>query len=231
MEKKLKDNNMTTTKWYLLLLIIICFVILFFVVGIVGKSQKKILEISEEPPSVIEIVKDNSKKIDLYTKYIREHNYKVFPELAELIATGIIDTGEKFEMPSEFLLALSQVESSFNYFVISNADCIGLLQINPKVWVQDKENPHNLIKAGILKQTIDLYDPVINLHAGAYIFKHYYKQGLQKNVSNPLKYTLTKYFGGETNDHFLKFTTALGEFLMFKYSVNKENALQHAPGR
>jgi len=200
-----------------------------FTVTIINKTTEQ--EISEEPPSVIEIIKDNSKKIDLYTKYIREHNYKVFPELAELIATGIIDTGEKFEMPSEFLLALSQVESSFNYFVISNADCIGLLQINPKVWVQNKENPHNLIKAGILKQTIDLYDPVINLHAGAYIFKHYYKQGLQKNVPNPLKYTLTKYFGGETNDHFLKFTTALGEFLMFKYSVNKENALQHAPGR
>jgi len=201
----------------------ISFLLIFGASYILQKYSIEEEPLKIEPPSVIEIIKDNSKKIDLYTKYIREHNYKVFPELAELIATGIIDTGEKFEMPSEFLLALSQVESSFNYFVISNADCIGLLQINPKVWVQDKENPHNLIKAGILKQTIDLYDPVINLHAGAFIFKTYYKQGLQKKIPNPLKYTLTRYFGGIENSHYTKFITALGEFLMFKFSMNKED--------
>jgi len=168
-------------------------------------------KVAETPPPV--------DPASMYAQYIQEFNYKVFPELATLIAEGISHVGKEFEIPPEFLLALAQVESSFNYYAISNADCIGLLQINPKVWVQDQENAYNLVKAGILTHTIDLYDPLINLRAGAHVFKVYYKAALKNKNPHPLKYATTRYFGGEKNDHYQKFEAALGDFLMFKLSI------------
>jgi len=168
-------------------------------------------KVAETPPPV--------DPASMYAQYIQEFNYKVFPELATLIAEGIYQVGKEFEMPPEFLLALAQVESSFNYYAVSNADCIGLLQINPKVWIQDQENVHNLVKAGILTQTIELYDPLINLRAGAHVFKVYYKAALKNKNPHPLKYATTRYFGGEKNAHYQKFGAALGDFLMFKLSI------------
>ncbi len=54
-----------------------------------------------------------------------------------------------------------------------NKHCIGLMQINTKVWLSKKSDRFNLVKLGIIRRKSDLYIPEYNIKAGIYILKHY----------------------------------------------------------
>jgi hypothetical protein len=55
---------------------------------------------------------------------------------------------------------------------VRNKQCIGLMQINSKVWLS-KDPKYNLIKLGIIQKKSDLLNPEHNIRAGIYILKHY----------------------------------------------------------
>ncbi|GEM_PF-5196358 len=53
-----------------------------------------------------------------------------------------------------------------------NGNCVGLMQINTRVWLS-RDPEYNLIKLGIIKHRSDLYQAIPNIRAGVYILKHY----------------------------------------------------------
>jgi soluble lytic murein transglycosylase-like protein len=186
------------------------------------KDEESIGSMVSENPSVT--VSNNSTSYStlqspVLAQYISQYNPKVFPALADLIATNIITVSREFGIPPVFLLALAQVESGFNYSAVSNAQCIGLLQINPTVWVTNKDNKHNLKKAKIAVSVHELFDPLVNLRAGAHIFNIYYMRAMREGKDRPLEYTLTRYFGGTQNNHYDKFEAAVGSFFIHKQAL------------
>lgn len=152
---------------------------------------------------------------DQFADYIQKTNPKVFSDLAAIIADGIFRASQEFDIDPLYLLALAEIESTFNYTAVSNADCVGLLQINPEVWLKEG-NAQGLQGAGIATTTKDLYDPYVNSRAGAFIVKHYMQQGETKEPhSSPLEFALTRYLGGTVNAHYEKFLRAVGKFTVY----------------
>jgi len=67
----------------------------------------------------------------------------------------------------ELLNSIIEIESSWNPKAISKKGCIGLMQINPRVWVK-------WLKAqGIIKTKNDLFIPEKNIEAGKFILAYY----------------------------------------------------------
>jgi soluble lytic murein transglycosylase-like protein len=65
------------------------------------------------------------------------------------------------------------IERESNFEVNArNGSCIGLMQINEKVWFS-KNPKYNLIKLGVLKSRKDLRNWKLNIHAGVYILRFY----------------------------------------------------------
>lgn len=152
---------------------------------------------------------------DEMVAYILARNPRVFEKLAGIIADAVMHSAEEFSIPPGYIFALMSVESTFRYDAVSSADCIGLMQVNPKHWVGKEEGSDALVKAGVVSSVQDLYDPEINIRAGAYILHHYIDQGKERGVENPVEYGLTRYFGGTSNSHFDKMCKELGRFYVF----------------
>ena len=89
----------------------------------------------------------------------------LFPMYVHYLFDGIDVAAKEYDISPTLLLAISQTESRFYFNAISNKGCIGIMQVNPAVWVAP------LIRAGVIRQVSDLYDPQRNIRAGAYIFR------------------------------------------------------------
>jgi len=167
------------------------------------------------------IEKDSTHQTKKFASYIVYHNQDVKPSRATKIAEDIHKVGVEFGVPPVYLLALAQVESSFDGSAVSKANCVGLLQVNPKVWVKNPDNKDNLKKAGILKTTKGLYNSKTNLRAGAHIFNVYYASAVKRNYKNPLRHTVGRYYGkGQgRNAHYAKFKSALEDYYAFQQAT------------
>ena len=64
----------------------------------------------------------------------------------------------------ELVMAVIQVESSFNRFAVSNRGARGLMQLMP-FWIKEIGHPHD-----------DLFNPATNLKYGCIVLKHYMQQ-------------------------------------------------------
>jgi len=83
-----------------------------------------------------------------------------YPNTPELIE-AIYDASVTFEIPYRLIIALIFMESSFNPYAVSYADCVGLMQINPAVhtWFDAErqfEVRYNIMSGGrILRKYYD----------------------------------------------------------------------------
>ena len=136
--------------------------------------KERALQVSSVQKTVDEVSKYREKG---YYSWIIQHSTRCPASIAKIIAKEAI----KSEI-GIILLALVQRESSFNPFARSKAGAMGLGQIMPSEWVDE------LGKAGIVQTKRDLYDPVVNMRATAYIFKKYYKQSGENIVKALYKY-------------------------------------------
>jgi len=164
---------------------------------------------------------------EIITKYIKSVNIKSYPKQRDLIADALVNNAKEFGIPVEVLLAMIKVESDFRVGVVSKSGAIGLTQVLPKVWLYDKSNKANLVVNGIIKKERELYDPAKNIEAGAYILRHYIDKGVERNVSNPMDYALSRYFGllksGKKSSYYEKFCKAVGEFYVFSIRNKKDS--------
>lgn len=191
-----------------------------------GINEKEIIKevpaVCEQETIVIENTINPYKDKENMMAFIQSQNVKVYEKLAENIVEGIFQASEKYDLPPTVLLSLINVESSFRYDAVSSLGAIGLTQIYPPVWVDDKDNKYNLVTLGIIKKKKDLYDPIKNIHAGAFVLKHYLDEAIGKNDDNPLKFALTRYFGGKVNEHYTKMRLSMADYVIFTKRKNGE---------
>ena len=147
-------------------------------------------------------------------EFIMHRNYKIYPGMAEEIAIATVKASVEFNVPSNILLAIMDIESDYRYDAVSKATAVGLMQIHVATWL-DSKNKINLMQAGIADSKKDLFDPDTNIRAGAYILQMYMKEGIRKKEANHVQYAATRYFGGTKNTYYAKLIAALGEYQIF----------------
>jgi len=82
-----------------------------------------------------------------------------------LIAKSLVESSKEFNVPLSILIAVAWQESHFNPYACSSYGCIGIMQVNPKVWSEALNIPESLL----------IY-PDVNIRVGAYILRYYYNQ-------------------------------------------------------
>ena len=102
------------------------------------------------------------------------------PNISNWQKRAIVKTVIKFSMERNIkfitLLGIIENESHFRYWKCSKnqrtgrKQSCGLMGVNLWEWVYNKENQHNLIKRGIIKSKVDLYNIHYNIKAGSFIF-------------------------------------------------------------
>jgi len=220
----------------------LCAILVFFVVAIafaipdkpknlsrdVQKLQSRVDTYREEITILKKDLKAAKDKVtskwalprEVLVNYILEKNRKVFPALAEMIVDSTLVASKKYGIPAGVLIALMDVESDYNYQVVSEADAVGLTQVHIDTWVNTDNDKENLIKLGVLDSKDDLYDPHKNIMAGGYILSKYLNHAKDKQFENPVKYALTRYYGGNENSHYLKTCKALGEIYIYSTKIS-----------
>ena len=113
----------------------------------------------------------------IYDKYFYSHFdviNSILPDKEQSlkITEYVLKAEEYYDVPAMLLIAIIYVESTMRPKVTSKKGCIGLMQINPKIWL-DKKNERNLINSGIVSKRKDLYTIRTNIYAGAYILNVY----------------------------------------------------------
>lgn len=154
-----------------------------------------------------------------YTKQdIRNFIIDVRPSIstedANKIVRAVVASSDYYKIPVSIIIGLMKVESHFQKDTVSNKHAVGLMQVYPKVWLNDK-NQHNLKNAGIVNKKEDLFNIEKNILAGTYILSHYYYNALSEGLvkSKAVEYALTRYLGGTKNDHYKKTQVAINLFV------------------
>jgi hypothetical protein len=133
---------------------------------------------------------------------IQGFNVKIYPDLAMVQADAFLQASEEFNIPVSYLVAVGAVESRFDPMAVSHKACVGVMQINVAVWLE------TLRDQGMLNLAKELYDPAVNIRAGAFVLRHY----LDKHDS-ALDLALSGYYGAnlsQAGNYLDKFYSALG---------------------
>jgi len=120
-----------------------------------------------------------------------------------LILETIISESEKYGMNPLILYSMCYVESSFRHWIEHDVATIqkngkpvkiravGLTGIVYEYW-GDK-----LRDAGILETRGDLFDPVTNIRASAFVYNEFYHMEMHKSAKYKDESALLRYFGGD----------------------------------
>lgn len=111
-------------------------------------------------------------------------NPRLYSRQAVEIRRTVETMGKKYDLPPIIIMAVMGVESQFNVNALSPKGAIGLMQINPSVWLKP------LAEAKIVNSQRELYDPVKNIEAGCFIIHQYLAK--EKNLFK----MLDSYLGG-----------------------------------
>ncbi|MFQ5994103.1 MAG: lytic transglycosylase domain-containing protein [Acidiferrobacterales bacterium] len=79
-------------------------------------------------------------------------------------AQTYIDAANEYHLDARLLLFLALVESSFDAHAKSHKGALGMMQVMPKVWLENID---------FIADDKDLMDPYLNIHAGAHVLRHY----------------------------------------------------------
>lgn len=140
-------------------------------------------------------------------RFIVQSNPKIYGRMRKEIIDYATNSAQKYYLSSQLVLAMIEPESEFNTFAVSKADCIGLMQVNWKMWKPE------LIKSGIANKVEDLYDPQINIEAGCFILRKYIDQ------TKDLKQAIYKYLGSEHLPYYEAIQDCLGSISMINMSM------------
>lgn len=118
---------------------------------------------------------------------IQNKQPKLDPTLTKVIAESVYKNSKEFLLPPELIIALMERESLIIPTSTSKADCIGLMQVNPKA--------HKEKMVGI--DIVQLYYVDNNVKIGCQILKEYLNE--TKSITGALK----KYLGAENKEYML----------------------------
>jgi hypothetical protein len=146
-------------------------------------------EIPPKPPPyeyLILIISDQQPKLD--------------PILSQTIAKSIHKYSKEFNIPAELIVAIITVESAFIPTSTSSANCVGLMQINPKAHPEKIEG----------FEIHQLYYIDTNIKIGCRILKEYYA------ATGSINETLTKYLGKEDQKYNNRVLSSFADLMISK---------------
>lgn len=162
-------------------------VLLFiYVLTLINIRHEKIAEaaIQHSPPRIAVIESAKPDKWNSIYFFVKSRNHKVFPKLSEIIADGVVEYSEKYNVNPDIVISLMAVESNFNYSIVSNKNAIGLMQVVYKYWKDDPGFKE------IIRKEHELFDPELNIQAGCYILSV-----LKERNKNDRRKYLNAYYG------------------------------------
>jgi len=167
-------------------------------------DNSKMLKIAQES---YKDVMENSSLVYVSKVELLEDLQKNYPEVSMktklLILETIISESEKYGMNPLILYSMCYVESSFRHWLEHETatiqkngkphkvKAVGLTGV---VWEWHSED---LISAGIAETRGDLFDPVVNLRAGALVYNKMYHMEMHKSARYKDESALLRYFGGD----------------------------------
>jgi soluble lytic murein transglycosylase-like protein len=122
-----------------------------------GVHQTEEKYIHDVPSFVIYVPKETKEKVEM--RNILMETYQLDITKADWLADNINVASKMYHVPTEIMLALVAVESSFDEHAVSSSNAVGFTQVVPSVW--GDEIPY------------DVYNPAENILAGAYVLNNY----------------------------------------------------------
>lgn len=156
------------------------------------------------------------KDVRVAASFIVSENSRVPMETAIQIVRKTNKAAKKYGVPKDVVLGLMHTESTFRVKAKSDKTALGLLQVHAATWLKPHWNKADLPAQGIAYTKEDLYDIDTNIEAGVYILSHYYSEAKRRNERNPMKYALTRYYGGKVNGHYERTMRSLSKYNKFK---------------
>ena len=108
---------------------------------------------------------------------IRHVNRSISPRYIQVEAQAFKQASIKYYVPLPVLVSIAWQESHFKPYAV-NGNCIGIMQVNAKVWAKKLNIP-----------IVMLVMPSVNIEVGAYILHHYYIQTKNWNEA------IVRYYG------------------------------------
>jgi len=150
-------------------------------------------------------------------------NYPTTPIRAkqEIIATGL-EMQELYNINPLITYFVGHAESSMNPYILHNevtikingkkirVRAIGLQGIVYEWWGE------SLIKAGIITNRADLFDPVLNIRAFGFIYNTLYKMPMHKSAKSKEESALLRYFGGDFPAYSKRISSKINYFIANK---------------
>ena len=168
MTPKNKHKHFWTLKRKAILIGALSTLLIVAFLGITTKLRKDELELRQiKTQNVV------NRDVQKVAEYAMSCNSKLWPSLANEIATAIVNSSLTYKVPLDILVGIVAVESEFNIFVVSKANAKGLCQVRFESWPEIKvENVYEpeqncnsaawilnrLIKEHKLKKAIELYN-------------------------------------------------------------------------
>jgi len=150
----------------------------------------------------IKIVETKSK--DDIKNYILTHYKTIPPIIATKIAENILISSKKHGISLITIVAVMEVESSFNPMQVGPrtkyGKARGLMQVMPKFWIKDLK----------LKDKYDFHNIKIGINSGTYILKKYL---IEKDYN--MKRALYKYVNGD-NQYIKDVYECMGKFVVHR---------------
>lgn len=160
---------------------------------------KGVANAEEQTQYQMQVQYQDTLAIDI-SHYITHYYRTVPPQFADIIAKTVLEKSKEHDIPYEVVLAVIEVESSFNPFAISNKGARGLMQVMYSVWGKELN----------LTSQYQLHDLEIGIDCGIQIIKKYLKQ-----TKNDMRKTLYKYVGGDSK-YGKRVYECMGKFVVFK---------------
>lgn len=129
-------------------------------------------------------VKSEKDKKEELNKLVRYLQPKIDPTVCNTIVNSTYKYSQTYNIPPKLIISIMYRESTFNPYSVSSANCVGLMQINPKAH-------HDKIKD--LKLTYpQLFFIDNNIKLGCMIFREYFDR-----YDHNIYTTLKRYVGGK----------------------------------
>lgn len=170
-----------------------------------AQPEPKLSFVAVYEDDLIEDMKRNYPNISIKTK-------------AEIIK-AILDESKRYDINPLILYSICHVESSFQHWIEHSSTTIeiegkkrivravGLGGIIWEWWGTQLKD------AGIAEVRSDLFNPVTNIKATAYIYNEHYKMPKLKGADTHSESALLRHFGGNFPTYFQKIDTKIAEFV------------------
>lgn len=175
---------------------------------LISQNEKIKKELVMEKERVVHVRKGESV-VDLLASHIKELKPSLDPNIRILIAKSVEKWCNEYGLSYSLVINLIYAETypKFNILSKSNKDCIGLMQVNYKVWRKEIEELKDM-------EVSDLYHIDTNIKIGCIILKKYI------DSSNTLSEALEKYVGGSNRKYINQIYEKMALWEVNKSSLN-----------